>query len=137
MIEPEKPSESEPTQVANVSQENMRSVHAELVRMQQSAAETIHADEVALQQSAAGEVQASSVSAYQSALGSVEAEEVLSQRSAFGFVQAEKASVNGYTGAVVARNAEVHYGVSGVVVGSDVHAEGARAPLRHRAASLP
>lgn len=129
MIEPEKPSESKETHVLNVSQENMRSVHAELVRMQQSAAETIQADEVALQQSAAGDVQASSVSAYQSALGSVKAEEVLSQRSAFGFVQAEKASVNGYTGAVVARNAEVHYGVSAVVVGSDVHAEGARAVL--------
>ena len=35
-------------------------------------------------------------------------------------MQADKASVNGYTGAIVAKNVEVHYGVSGVVMGSDV-----------------
>ena len=44
-------------------------------------------------------------------------------------VQAEKASVSGYTGAVVARNAEVHYGLTGVVVGRDVQLEGARTIL--------
>lgn len=97
--------------------------------MNQAAAERVEADEVALQQSAAVEVQASSVSAYQSALANVEAEEVLSQRSAFGYVQADKASVNGYTGAVVAKNAEVHYGLTGIVAGGEVHLEGARTIL--------
>jgi hypothetical protein len=37
--------------------------------------------------------------------------------------------VVGYTAAVVANNAEVHYGVTGVVVGRDVHAENARTIL--------
>jgi hypothetical protein len=129
MIEPEKSSESNQPQVTNLSQEGMQSVRAEMVRMSQSSAESIEAEEVSLQQSAAAEVRANSVSAYQSALASVEAEEVLSQRSAIGSVQSEKASVSGYTGAVLARNAEVHYGLTGVVAGSDVHAEGARVVL--------
>jgi hypothetical protein len=41
-------------------------------------------------------------------------------------VQAEKASVSGYTGAVVARSAEVHAGVTGLVAGTDIRAEGTR-----------
>ena len=114
MIEPEKTSESDQPQETSLSQESVRSVHANLVRMHQSAAEILRADEVGLQQSAAGSVEATSVTAHQSALGFVEAEEVLSQRSAIGNVQAEKASVMGYTGSVVARNAEVHYGITGV-----------------------
>ena len=129
MTEPRESSESDQPQVTNISQETVRSVHAELVRMHQSAAETIQADEVALQQSAAGDVRANSVSAYQSIAATVDAEEVLSQKTAFGFVQAEKASVNGYTAAVVARSAEVHYGMTGLVIGNEIHAEGARAIL--------
>ena len=129
MIESEESSKSDQPQVTNISQENLRSVHADMVRMNQAAAETIQADEVALQQSAAATVEANSVNAYQSAMAAVESEEILSQRSAFGFVQADKASVNGYTGAVLANNAEVHYGLSGVVVGRDVHLEGARTIL--------
>jgi hypothetical protein len=123
MIEPEASSESDETQAKNISQEGVRSVHAEMVRLNQAAAETIHADEVALHQSAAAEVEANSVSAYQAALASVQAEEVLSQRSAIGSVQADKASVSGYTVAVVAENAEVHYGLTGIVVGREVHLE--------------
>lgn len=129
MIEPEPSSESDPPAVENISQEELRAVHAELVRMQQSAAQTIQADEVALQQSAAGNVAANSVSAYQSALANVEAEEVLSQKSAIGSVEAEKASVSGYTGLVIATNAEVHYGLTGIVTGREVHMEGSRTVL--------
>ena len=129
MIEPEESSESDQRQVANISQDSVPSVHAELVRMHQAAAETIQANEVALQQSAASDVRANSVSAYQAGLATVEAEEVLSQKSVIGYVQAEKASVNGYTGAVLARNAEVHYGLTGVVFGNEVHADNARTIL--------
>ena len=57
MIEPEKLSESNQSQVANISQEGVRSVRAEFVRMHQAAAESIRADDVALQQSAASDVQ--------------------------------------------------------------------------------
>ena len=129
MIEPETSSDSDQPQAANISQENVRSVQAHLVRMHQAAADTVQADEVALNQSAASDVRANSVSAYQAALATVEAEEVLSQRSAIGYVQAEKASINGYTASVVAKSAEVHYGMTGVVVGQEVHAEGARVIL--------
>jgi hypothetical protein len=106
MMEPEETSQP---QVANVSQAKSEAVKADMVRMHQSRTESVQADEVGLQQSAAAAVHADAVNAYQSALGSVAAEEVLTQRSAIVNVQAEKASVNGYTGAILARNAEVHY----------------------------
>jgi len=121
--------ESNESQVANISQTNVQTVHAEMVRMHQASADTINANEVELEQSAAAHVQASSVSTHQSALAAVEAEEVLSQNSLIGFIEAEKASVRGYIGAVSAQNAEVHYALAGVVIGNDVHVEGARTIL--------
>lgn len=129
MTEPERLPKSEAPQEIRVSQTEVQDVHAALVRMHLSAAEKVHAEEAALHLSAAGGVRATSLSAHQSALGMLEAEELLSQRSAIGFVRAEKASVAGYTGAVVAERAEVHYGMSAVTVGRDVHLEGARAVL--------
>lgn len=129
MTEPDELPELDQLQVANISRSRVETVNAELVRMHQSAAQEIQAGEVGLQQSAAVAVQANSVGTHQSAMVAVEAEEVLSQQSVIGSVQAEKASVMGYTGAVLARNAEVHYGITGLVAGNDVHAEGARAIL--------
>lgn len=126
MLEPQK---SEEPQIANISQKDVQTVRAQMVRMHQSSAETITATEMELQQSAAVHLKASSVSVHQSALVAVEAEEVLSQNSAIGFIEAEKASVRGYTGAVSAQNAEVHYSLAGVVVGNDIHVEGARTIL--------
>jgi hypothetical protein len=126
MLEPQ---ESKETQVKNVSQTDVQTIQAEMVRMHQASGETINASQVEMEQSAAAHVKATSVSAHQSALAAVEAEEVLSQNSVIGFVEAEKASVRGYTGAVSAQNAEVHYALAGVVVGNDVHVEGARTIL--------
>lgn len=129
MIEPRELSEADQSQVTNISQADVQSVHAELVRMHQANAENITADEVELQQSAAGNVKANHVSANQSAMARVEAGEVLSQSSAMGFVQAEKASVSGYTGAVLAGSADVHHGMAGFVAGRDVHVQDARTIL--------
>jgi hypothetical protein len=129
MTEPDELPEFDQSQVANISRARVETVNAELVRMHQAAAQHVEAGEVGLQQSAAVAVQANSVGTYLSALGAVEAEEVLSQKSAIVSVQAEKASVMGYTGTVLARNAEVHYGITGLVAGNEVHAEGARAIL--------
>jgi len=129
MIEPKELPELDQSQVTNISQADVQSVHAELVRMHQSAAETINADEVELQQSAAGNVKANHVSAHQSALARVEAGEVLLQRSATGLVQAEKASVSGYTVAVIAGSADVRHGIAGLVVGRDIHVQDARTVL--------
>ena len=126
MLEPEK---SDQSQVANVSQSEVKTVQAQLVRMHQASAETVNASDVEMEQSAAASVKADSVSTHLSALAAVEAEEVLSQNSVIGFVEADKASVRGYTGAVTAQNAEVHYALAGVVIGNDVHVEGARTIL--------
>jgi len=126
MIEPQETKES---QVESIEQSDVQTVQANLVRMNQASAETINASEVELEQSAAAHVQADSVTTHQSALVAVEAEEVLARNSAIGFVQAEKASVRGYTGVVVAQNAEVHYSLAAAVVGNDVHVEGARTLL--------
>jgi hypothetical protein len=118
--------ESKDSQVANISQKEVQTVQAEIVRMHQSSGETINAGQVEMEQSAAAQIKATSVSAHQSALAAVEAEEVLAQNTVAGFVEAEKASLRGYIGAVSAQNAEVHYSLAGAVVGNDVHVEGAR-----------
>ena len=129
MTEAEHLPEVDESRVANISRARVEAVNAELVRMHQASAQIIEAGEVGLQQSAAAAVQANSVGAHFSAMGAVQAEEVVSQNSTIGAVQAEKASVMGYTGVLLARNAEVHYGISGLVAGNDVQAQGARAIL--------
>jgi len=129
MIEPEELPKVDQSQVTNISQADVQSVHAELVRMHQASAENIIADEVELQQSAAGNMKANHVSAHQSALARVEAGEVLAQNSVMGFVQAEKVSVSGYTGAVLAGSADLHHGMAGFVAGREVHVQNARTIL--------
>ena len=126
MIEPEELHEFESSQVTNISQADVQTVHAEVVRMHQADAETINADEVELQQSAAGNVKANRVSADRSAMAMVSGGEVLAQNSALGFVQAEKMSVSGYTGAVVAGSADIHHSMAGFVAGREVHVEESR-----------
>lgn len=126
MLEPEQSNEP---QVTNISQTDVQTVKAEIVRMHQASAESITATEMELEQSAAVHLKASAVSTHQSALVAVEAEELLSQNTAIGLVEADKASVRGYIGAVAAQNAEVHYSLAGVVVGNDVHVEGGRTIL--------
>ena len=121
MIEPENSPESDNAQATEVSQEEVRDVHAGSVQMNQAAAETISASDIQMEMSAAAAVKATNVSAHQSALAAVEATQVLSEQSFTGMVQADKASVSGYTGAVAAGTAEIHYGLTGVVIGNDVH----------------
>jgi hypothetical protein len=129
MIEPTERPELDQSQVTNISQADVQSVHAELVRMHQASADTINADEVELQQSAAANVKANHISMHQSAMARVEAGEVLSQSSALGFMQAENASVSGYTAAVHAGSVDIHHGMAGFVAGRDVHVQDARAVL--------
>jgi hypothetical protein len=59
-------------------------------------------------------------------MGAVNAEDVSVLESGVGFVQAGKASVSGYTGAVVAGTADVHHAVTGLVAGRDVHVNESR-----------
>ncbi len=125
MKEPEQLSIIDQSEVANLSQTEVQFVQADLVRMYQTDAEVVTADEVELRRSAVGNLKASQVTARKSALANVSATDAFSERSAMGYVQAEKASVSGYTGAVVAGSAEVR-GITGLVAGNDVHVEGGR-----------
>jgi hypothetical protein len=59
----------------------------------------------------------------------VNAAEVSAENMVTGYVRAENASLHGYTGAVVARSAEVHQGITGLVAGTNVHTEGTRTVL--------
>ena len=129
MIEPENSPELDESQDTNISQEDVQNIHAHTVSMHQASAETITADDVEMQQSAAANLTAARVSTHQSVLANVSADEVLSEQSFTGMVQAEKASIGGYTGAVVARAAEVRYAMAAVVVGKDVHVEESRTVL--------
>ena len=129
MIEPEELSEDDASQVTNISQADVQSIHAEVVRLHQAGADAITADDVELTQSAAANVKANQINAHQSAMATVNAAEVITQQGAIGFVQAEKASVGGFTGAVIAGSAELHNGVAGFVVGQEVHVNEARTIL--------
>lgn len=120
MIEPVRSPEIDESQLTNISQETVRDVHAEMVRMHQADAETITADEVEMQQSAAGNVKATRLTARQSAVATVEATEVLAEQAALGYVEAEKASISGYPAVVVAKSADVNNAVAGVVVSKDI-----------------
>lgn len=126
MIEPKELSEDDASQMTNISQADVQSIHAEVVRMHQAGADAITADKVELTQSASANVKANQISAHQSAMVMVNAGEVVSQQGAIGFVQAEKASVSGFTGAVIAGSAELHNGVAGILAGQDVHINEAR-----------
>jgi len=122
MIEPEELPEYESPQVTNISQAEVKSVHAELVRMHQSDAEFIRADEVELRQSAVGNVKAGRMTASQSLIGMVNAEEFQSEVGVTGMVKAESASVSGYTGLVGAGNADIHHASVGYLAAREVHA---------------
>jgi hypothetical protein len=121
MVESENFPKSDESQVTEISEEQVRDVHAQAINMHQAGAQTISASEIEMEQSAAAAVKATNVTAHQAALGAVEATQVLSEQSLIGAVQAEKASISGFTGAVVAGTAEIHYSLAGVVVGNEVH----------------
>jgi hypothetical protein len=141
MIEPEELPELDLPQTSNISHGDVQTVRAEFVEMNQSASRDVTANEVTMQQSAAGRMSADEASLHQSAAGFIKANHVnLSQASAgmvrageflshggsTGFAQAEKASVSGYTGAVVAGSAEIQHGMAVFVAGRDVHLEESR-----------
>ncbi|HJS19152.1 MAG TPA: hypothetical protein VJ785_10395 [Anaerolineales bacterium] len=129
MNETNNPPEYDEPQVTNVSQSQVGNVQAKLVRMSQAAAEKITAEEVEMDRSAAADLDASQVSVDRSAIGEVKAADVVSQRSLIGAVQAERASVSGYTGAVIAQNANAQYSLAGVVIGNDVSMDRSRTVL--------
>jgi len=120
MLENNEIPEIDSSQVTNISQADVVSVHGDVVRMYQSDADMVTAENVELEKSAAANVKAGKVSANKSGLAYVEAEEVIAQNSGLGFAQAEKISVSGYTGAVVAGSAEIHHGMAGFVSGREV-----------------
>ena len=141
MIEPEETPELDQPQMTDFLQADAQSINAQTVRMRQSSAGEVAADEVSLQQSAAGRMSADEVTLQQSAAGFIKADHVslnqaaaglvntaefLSQESSTGFVRAEKASINGYTGAVLAGSADIQHALVGMVAGQNVHLDEAR-----------
>jgi hypothetical protein len=126
MIEPEELPEYESPQVTNISQAEVKSVHAEFVRMHQADAEFIRAEEAELQQSAVGNAKVTRLTAHQSALGMVNAEEAHLENAFTGIVQAESVSVSGYTGLVAAGSADIHHASVGYLAAREVKAEDVR-----------
>ena len=126
MIEPEELPEIGSSQVTNLSQTEVHTVNAELVRMRQADAELINAKEVELEQSAAANVKADQIHAHQSAMANVNATEFVLQQGAVAFVRAERATVSGVSGAVLANSAEVKHGLAAFVAGREVHVDDSR-----------
>jgi hypothetical protein len=123
MLEPEINSESEESQVSNISQTQVQSVNAQNVNMSQAAAESITAENVMLERSAVADLNANHVKAEQSAIGELKASDVVADQSLIGYVQAERAGVSGFTGAVIAQSAEVRSSAAGIVIANDVKFE--------------
>jgi len=123
MVGPEINSESEESQVSNLSQVQVETVNAQQVNMSQAAAETINAENVELDRSAVADLNANHVIAKQAAIGELKASDVVADQSLIGYVQAERAGVSGFTGAIIAQSADVRSSASVAVIANDVKFE--------------
>ena len=120
MVAPEINSESEESQVTNLSQTQVQTVHAQQVNMNQAAAETITAETVTLDRSAVADLNANHIQADRAVFVEVKTSDILAEKSLIGSVQAERAGVSGFMGAVIAQNADVRSSAAGVVIANDV-----------------
>ena len=109
--------------LTHLSQSNVQSIHADMVRLHQSAAQEINASEVELHISAAFAVKTDNIDAHESALGLINAREVVLTNSGAAAIHADTVGVNGSAGLVLARTANLGNAYSGVVAGSEVRAE--------------
>lgn len=116
-------SESEESEVSNISQTQLQSVNAQQVNMNQSAAETITAENVTMDKSAVADLNANHVQMEQAAIGELKASDVVADQSFIGYVQAEKAAVSGFVGAVIGQSADVRSSASFAVIANDVKFE--------------
>ncbi|HEX2698364.1 MAG TPA: hypothetical protein VHM28_11710, partial [Anaerolineales bacterium] len=116
-------SDSELSQVTNLSQVEVDIVDAELVRMHQSAAREVAAGEAELNMSAAAEVKADKLESRQSALALVNAKDVTLTNSAVAAVRSETVGVEGGVGVVLANTANLGNTYAGVVAGREVRGE--------------
>jgi len=120
MVGPEINSESEESQVSNISQAQVQTVNAQQVNMNQAAAETITAENVTLDRSAVADLNANHVTADRAAIGELKASDVVADQSAIGYVQAERAAVSGFVGAVIGQSADVRSSAAIAVIANDV-----------------
>ena len=123
MVAPEFNSESEESEVTNLSQAQVQSVNAQQVNMEQAAAETINAENVEMDRSAVADLNANHVNARQAVIGELKASDVVADQSLIGYVQAERAGVSGFTGAVIAQSADVRSSASVAVIANEVRFE--------------
>lgn len=123
MVAPEFNSESEESQVTNLSQTEVKTVNAQQVSMSQAAAETITTENAELEQSAVATMNANHVHAERSAIGELKASDVVADQSLIGYVQAERAGVSGFTGAVIAQSADVRGSAAVAVIANEVKFE--------------
>ena len=123
MVAPEFNSESEESEVTNLSQAQVQSISAQRVNMEQAAAETINAENVEMDRSAVADLNANHVNARQAVIGELKASDVVADQSLIGYVQAERAGVSGFTGAVIAQSADVRSSASFAVIANEVKFE--------------
>jgi hypothetical protein len=115
--------ENDLPQVSNLSQVDVETVQAGLVRMHQSSAQVINGEDVELNQSAALEVNAGSISVRQSILAFAHADVVSVQEGAVLAARAEKMSINGNAGLVVAGNVDFGNAYTGILTGQEIRGE--------------
>ena len=118
MTEPSKQS-----QTNDLSRAAVNTVQAESVDMEQSAAQSIDAGDVSMNQSAAAQVQSLRVTSNLSALALVQSDNVDMQNSGAALIRSRDLFLNGYAGAVVARNAELNQSRVGVLAAGQVRSD--------------
>jgi hypothetical protein len=116
-------SASEHPQVTNLSDVDVETVQAELVRMNESFVQTIQSDDVELSKSIGVKVAATNVTVHQSAVGVVQAQEVAMQSGGVVAARAETMSINGLAGVAVGESVEFGNAYAGVVAAREVRGE--------------
>jgi hypothetical protein len=123
------PEETELPQIVNLSQVQVETVQAGLVRASQSAIQQLNADEVDLQTSLVGAVRTEELQAKDSIMGTAVIHQGSLQDSVVGGIRAETLSFNG-AAAVVLANTMANKEIQAIaVIGTDVQADSIRTGL--------
>jgi hypothetical protein len=120
---PQQPEETELPQIVNLSQANLETVQAELVRASQAVIQQLNAEEVDLQTSIVGTIQTGELHARDSIILASASQQTSLQNSIAGGLRAEALNFNGVA-ALVFANSMANKDVNAIaIIGTDIQAD--------------
>ncbi|HNB40995.1 MAG TPA: hypothetical protein PLG52_05820 [Anaerolineales bacterium] len=117
------PSSEQNPQVTNLSQVDVETVNAQLVRMHQSSAGLVTSEDVDMTMSAVAQAKVTNLKLTDSGIAALHADTATVQNSVVGVAQTTELALNGVAGAVVAGSVEFGNAYAGIVAGREVRAE--------------